>query len=208
MYLCVTVHVSLPLPLLLPRPLSSLSLVLFFLSALYRLTASLSYQVVLMSSLNYFGLKLVGWTAVGLVVMCLLPFIAFIIVGTPLVDTRKWYQTKPVEEIDVGLYLNTLFWNLNYFDSASTLAGEVENPTRTFPRALAMAVVLVVVVYLWPLAVAIGVSENVQFDLGFAGMNCTTGSPLHVLLTDETNTTWASTTEPPQTPTHTIPPVF
>ena len=74
-----------------------------------------------MSSLNYFGLKLVGWVAVGLVVMCLLPFIAFIIVAIPHVDTSKWTESKPVDEIDIGLYLNTLFWNLNYFDSASTL---------------------------------------------------------------------------------------
>ena len=54
-----------------------------------------------------------------------------------------------------------------------------------------MAVVLVVVVYLWPLAIAIGISENVQFDLHYAGMNCTTNSPLKLLLENTTNTTWA-----------------
>lgn len=33
--------------------------------------------------------------------------------------------------------------NLNYWDSVSTLAGEVAHPRRTFPRALTIAVALV-----------------------------------------------------------------
>jgi len=53
--------------------------------------------------------------------------------------------------VNWGLYLNTLFWNLNYWDSISTLAGEVENPKRTLPRALSYALVLVVGGYLYPL---------------------------------------------------------
>ena len=41
--------------------------------------------------------------------------------------------------------------NLNYWDSVSTLAGEVAHPRRTFPRALFIAVALVcgITVYLY-----------------------------------------------------------
>jgi amino acid transporter len=49
------------------------------------------------------------------------------------------------------LYLNTLFWNLNSWDSISTLTGEVEHPKRTLPKALSYALVLVVGGYLYPL---------------------------------------------------------
>ena len=52
-----------------------------------------------------------------------------------------------------------LFWNLNYRDSASTMAGEVERPERTFPRALAVAVVLIAAGYLLPLMAAIGATD-------------------------------------------------
>lgn len=46
---------------------------------------------------------------------------------------------------------NTLFWNLNYWDTASTLAGEVEDVKTTYPKALAIALVAVVLSYFLPL---------------------------------------------------------
>ena len=55
--------------------------------------------------------------------------------GLPHVNPAHWVQ------VDWGSvkwlpFLNVMFWNLNYWDSVSTLAGEVANPSRTFPRAL------------------------------------------------------------------------
>jgi amino acid transporter len=51
----------------------------------------------------------------------------------------------------------------------------VENPTKTFPRALAIAVVLVVTMYMGPLLVAIGVSSNSRVDVEYGAFtdNCT-----------------------------------
>ena len=46
---------------------------------------------------------------------------------------------------------NVLFWNLNYWDSASTLAGEVQDAERAYPKALALALIAVVLSYLLPL---------------------------------------------------------
>lgn len=58
--------------------------------------------------------------------------------------------------------------NLNYWDSVSTLAGEVANPGKTFPRALLMAVGLVIFMYVAPLAACLGVmSEAGDWKLGF-----------------------------------------
>ena len=57
--------------------------------------------------------------------------------------------------------LNVLFWNLNYFDSASTIAGEVSNPQSTFPRAMFIAVIIVVLNYILPLAIGIGVTSSI-----------------------------------------------
>ena len=55
---------------------------------------------------------------------------------------------------------NVLFWNLNYWDSACTLAGEVHEPRRVFPRALFVAMVLVIASYFLPLFVGVGMSTN------------------------------------------------
>lgn len=58
--------------------------------------------------------------------------------------------------------------NLNYWDSVSTLAGEVSHPRKTFPRALFIAVGLVVLMYLGPLMVGLGVTvQTDQWELGY-----------------------------------------
>ena len=54
------------------------------------------------------------------------------------------------------MYLNTLFWNFNYWDSISTLVGKVDNPKRTLPKALLYALILVVLGYFFPLLIGIG----------------------------------------------------
>eukprot|EP00041_Stephanoeca_diplocostata_P020390 m.454303 g.454303 ORF g.454303 m.454303 type:complete len:328 (+) comp21567_c0_seq4:949-1932(+) len=71
----------------------------------------------------------------------------------------QWDQllaTKSDGDVDWGLLLTTLFWNLNYWDSVSTMASEVKNPARTFPRALVLAMVFTVGMYFLVLGVAIG----------------------------------------------------
>ena len=58
--------------------------------------------------------------------------------------------------------------NLNYWDSVSTLAGEVPNPAKTFPRALFGAVILVTTTYALPLIVGLGVTKEIaDWKLGY-----------------------------------------
>ena len=58
--------------------------------------------------------------------------------------------------------------NLNYWDSVSTLAGEVAHPRKTFPRALFIGVALVVFMYLGPLLVGLGVTTDANnWELGY-----------------------------------------
>lgn len=52
--------------------------------------------------------------------------------------------------------------NLNYWDSVSTLAGEVPMAQKLFPRAIGSAVILVVLTYLLPLIAGLGVMGTVQ----------------------------------------------
>lgn len=63
-----------------------------------------------------------------------------------------------------------MFWNLNYWDNVSCLAGEVDQPATTFPRALLWAVLLVVASYLAPTMAALGVMpEAGDWELGYYG---------------------------------------
>ena len=60
--------------------------------------------------------------------------------------------------------------NLNYWDSVSTLAGEVNDPARTFPRAMVLAVLMVVLMYLLPTMAALGVTTDAsEWSMGIYG---------------------------------------
>ncbi len=86
--------------------------------------------------------------------------------------TRKRAQALPVcMRLNLAAPLPyALCRNLNYWDSVSTLAGEVRNPGRTFPRALLLAVLLVVAMYLLPTLAALGVmAQPGDWELGYYG---------------------------------------
>ncbi|KAG5589255.1 hypothetical protein H5410_039769 [Solanum commersonii] len=105
--------------------------------------------------MNYRGLTIVGWVAVLLGILSILPFVVMGLISIPKLRPTRWLVTD-VHSVDWNLYLNTLFWNLNYWDSISTLVGEVRNPKKTLPKALFYAVILVVLSYFFPLLVGTG----------------------------------------------------
>ncbi|TVU46839.1 hypothetical protein EJB05_06410, partial [Eragrostis curvula] len=113
---------------------------------------------VLLSLLNYTGVGIVGWGAVALGAVSLAPFVLMTAISVPKLRPRRWAAQVKGRK-DWRLFFNILFWNLNYWDSASTMAGEVDRPERTFPRALAMAVVLIAASYLLPVMAATGATD-------------------------------------------------
>ncbi|XP_049415497.1 probable polyamine transporter At1g31830 [Solanum stenotomum] len=116
-----------------------------------RVLAVLALTVVL-TYMNYRGLTIVGWVAVSLGILSILPFVVMGLISIPKLRPSRWLVVD-VQSVDWNLYLNTLFWNLNYWDSISTLAGEVHNPKKTLPKALFYAVILVVLSYFFPLLI-------------------------------------------------------
>lgn len=113
--------------------------------------------------LNYRGLTIVGYMAVGLAFFSLLPFIALGLLALPRIKPKQWLAVN-LEKTNWRDFLNSLFWNLNFWDKASTLAGEVDKPRETFPKALLAAVVLVIVSYLIPLLAGTGAFTLKQND--------------------------------------------
>ncbi|KAL0329860.1 UNVERIFIED_CONTAM: putative polyamine transporter [Sesamum radiatum] len=119
-----------------------------------RVMALLALTIVL-TYMNYRGLTIVGWVAVLLGVFSILPFVVMGFISIPKLRPKRWLVAD-IHNVDWNLYLNTLFWNLNYWDSISTLAGEVENPRKTLPKALFYALIHVVLGYLFPLLTGTG----------------------------------------------------
>ncbi|KAL5765243.1 hypothetical protein ACOSP7_017527 [Xanthoceras sorbifolium] len=111
----------------------------------------------LLSFLNYTGLAIVGYVAVFLGIVSLSPFVVMSAMAIPKIKPKRWLSLgqKGVKR-DWTLFFNTLFWNLNFWDNVSTLAGEVERPQKTFPVALLWAVIFTCLAYLIPLFAVIG----------------------------------------------------
>lgn len=110
---------------------------------------------IILTYMNYRGLTIVGWVAVLLGVVSILPFVVMGFISIPRLEPKRWLVAD-IHNVDWNLYLNTLFWNLNYWDSISTLAGEVQNPKKSIPKALFYALILVVVGYFFPLLAGTG----------------------------------------------------
>lgn len=108
--------------------------------------------------LNYRGLHIVGFSAVALTAFSLSPFLFMSVLAVPKIEPGRWLQVN-LERVDWRGYFNSMFWNLNYWDKASTLAGEVEDASVNFPRAIFGAVGLVVGSYLVPLLAGTGAVE-------------------------------------------------
>ncbi len=102
---------------------------------------------------NLRGAKAVGGGSVWLFAVMLLPFAVLIGVGLwhgfggHAVGGGWGALLRPVAGRDLGAALSVCLWNYMGWDNASTVAQEVEDPQRTYPRAMLMAAGLVALTY-------------------------------------------------------------
>jgi amino acid transporter len=108
--------------------------------------------------MNVRGIRLVGASLIVFTFIVLAPFVALIVFGAPQVQPARWFEHS--RDIDWALLLSTLLWNTSGWDNAGCCAAEVVNPARSFPRAMIVSVILVTAVYLFPLAVGVGVAGD------------------------------------------------
>lgn len=99
-------------------------------------------------------------TAIGLTVIA--AFATMAVAAWPRMTHAPWVpflapDQRPLGALGVGASL--ALWNYIGWDNASTVMGEVRDPARTYPRALAIAVPLVTAVYAMALVPALGATD-------------------------------------------------
>jgi len=103
---------------------------------------------------NLRGAPAVGRDSVAMCVLLLAPFAVFVVLGLwrcfTLHPTVQWSQ--PASESALSTAILVAMWNYMGWDNASTVAQEVENPQRNYPRAMIFSTILVAVTYILPLA--------------------------------------------------------
>jgi amino acid transporter len=109
--------------------------------------------VVICCAWNLRGAPAVGEDSVWLSALLLAPFVVFVVLGIWHGVTQhpavQWSQ--PASEAALSTAVLVALWNYMGWDNASTVAQEVENPQRNYPRAMIFSTIVVAVSYVLPL---------------------------------------------------------
>ncbi len=108
--------------------------------------------VIAMTLVNIKGIAAVGRTATILTALIIFPFLMMVLKAGITLPTFSGIVLTPAA-LSVGLA--AALWNYTGWDNLSTVAAEVEDPQRSFPRSLAISIPLVTLVYLLPVLAAI-----------------------------------------------------
>ena len=107
--------------------------------------------VVLATVWNLRGAAAVGYGSVWIWVVALSPFLILIGLGAWLGTHTPHAALGPPAKLALGPAILVAMWNYMGFDNASTIANEVDEPQRTYPRAMLLAVLMVMLTYLLPI---------------------------------------------------------
>jgi len=136
--------------------------------------------VIVCALLNIAGVRVVSTTSLWLFFALSAPFIAIVCLAPFKVGALAAVAKPANANVDILTGLLICMWNYMGWDNASTIATEVERPQRTYPRAMLVAVMIVALSYIVPVAAMwmTGLSPT-AWDTGFwadiAGM---LGGPL------------------------------
>jgi amino acid transporter len=110
--------------------------------------------VVLCCAWNLRGAPAVGAGSVWMSTLLLAPFVVFVGLGLwhGVTQHPAVLWNGPASESALSTAILVAMWNYMGWDNASTIAQEVENPQRTYPRAMIASTVVVAVTYILPLA--------------------------------------------------------
>eukprot|EP00242_Pyramimonas_sp_CCMP2087_P001105 CAMPEP_0198227410 /NCGR_PEP_ID=MMETSP1445-20131203/109111_1 /TAXON_ID=36898 /ORGANISM="Pyramimonas sp., Strain CCMP2087" /LENGTH=303 /DNA_ID=CAMNT_0043907451 /DNA_START=344 /DNA_END=1251 /DNA_ORIENTATION=- len=117
------------------------------------------FTVLLCVALNIKGADIVGDASMLFGVLVLSPFVVMTAMGlAPVLTDLDGLGMGTDESKDSyrwGAFVAVMLWNTSGFDNAGTCASEVANPGTTYPKALAIAVILVMLSYAAPTLVGI-----------------------------------------------------
>jgi amino acid transporter len=100
---------------------------------------------------NVQGTKSVGRGVEVLALLLLAPFVVFAVLAVARASGEPSH-TLPTNDLLAGVLV--AMWNTMGWDNASTIAGEVDRPQRTYPLAMLITVGLVVLTYVVPIGAA------------------------------------------------------
>jgi len=108
--------------------------------------------VIACAALNLAGLRVVAMASMWLFILLSAPFVAITVLALAKPGGLASVVSPTTSHIHIVGALLIAMWNYMGWDNASTIAGEVQRPQRTYPRAMLAAVALVALSYVLPIA--------------------------------------------------------
>jgi amino acid transporter len=109
--------------------------------------------VIVCALLNIAGVRVVSTTSLWLFFALSAPFALMVVLAPFKYGAFLHAVTAPTtSKVDMIGGLLICMWNYMGWDNASTIATEVERPQRTYPRAMLVAVLIVAISYILPVA--------------------------------------------------------
>ena len=108
--------------------------------------------VAVCAALNLAGIRVVAMTSVWLFVLLSAPFVAITVLAFLRPGSLANAAHPATSHVSILGALLVAMWNYMGWDNASTIAGEVHEPQRTYPKAMLAAVALVALSYVLPVA--------------------------------------------------------
>jgi amino acid transporter len=116
-----------------------------------------------LTGLNVTGVRVTGRSAVALGVGALVPVAVFTVAAGARAEHAPWTPFAADEAgllAGIGLGLAVMMWNYSGWDNPSTLLGETEAPRSAYRRAMVVALPLIALAYLLPVAAGLAVSGD------------------------------------------------
>ena len=114
-----------------------------------------------LTGLNLAGVRVTGRSAVVLGAGALIPVAVFTVVAGFRAEHAPWTPFAADEGslvAGIGLGLAVMMWNYSGWDNPSTLLGEAEAPRTAYRRAMLLALPLIALAYVLPVAAGLSVS--------------------------------------------------
>lgn len=100
---------------------------------------------------NLAGGRAVGEGSLGMLILMIGPFA--VLIATAFLHSGRgggWVTSQPITHSGLIAGLLVCMWNYMGYDNAATVAGEVENPQRTYPVGIILTMLLVAIDYSTP----------------------------------------------------------
>jgi amino acid transporter len=108
--------------------------------------------VTICALLNIAGVRLVALTSLWLFVLLAMPFAILIVFALWKHGMFNGQAAQPTEHIGMLTGVLAALWNYMGWDNASTIAAEVDEPQKTYGRAILITVGIVALSYILPVA--------------------------------------------------------